>query len=135
MFTTAPSIAPVPEAAKTRTSVEVWKRNFNPWRTSEKICSYSGARWWRIGLLMANNASTGMGVGPGVIKYLFIIKCSILYHRKLESRTEWIICQRPTWENSPQNIAKTPFLVKTNHPARAGDDHAPGLRIGAPRSD
>jgi hypothetical protein len=31
---------------------------------------------------MANNASTGMGVGPGVNKYLFIIERSILYHRK-----------------------------------------------------
>jgi hypothetical protein len=73
VFTTAASIAPVPEHASGITSCEVCTSRLSPARTSTNSASYSGVRWWMIGCAMASSTSLGTGVGPGAISWYFFI--------------------------------------------------------------
>ena len=73
-FTTAASIAPVPEAARTSTSLRVSSMSASAARTRANSVSNSGVRWWRMGRDRAWSTSGGIGVGPGARRWYFFIQ-------------------------------------------------------------
>src|SRR6266851_5025264 len=73
VFATAASMAPVPVHAGVSTSSRVCTRRLRASRTSRKRATYSAARWWMIGRVMASSTSLGTGVGPGAISWYFFI--------------------------------------------------------------
>ena len=72
-LTTAASSAPVPDAARTMTSLRVPISSARPARTRAKSASNSGVRWWMIGRPMAWRTSGGIGVGPGARRWYFFM--------------------------------------------------------------
>src|SRR5262249_4724977 len=72
-FTTAASMAPVPEAARTITSLVVSHSRATPARPRRKSASNSGVRWWRMGRDTAWSTSGGIGVGPGARRWYFFM--------------------------------------------------------------
>ena len=67
-FTTAASIAPVPELVKTSTSFSVENAYFRLATTSANRLRNSGVRWCVTCRAMLSKAASGTSVGPGVNK-------------------------------------------------------------------
>ena len=69
VFTTAASIAPVPEAVSTYTSLSVSKTLRIPSLTRYSSSSNCGPRWLIIWPDIASSTSPGTGMGPGILRF------------------------------------------------------------------
>jgi hypothetical protein len=65
VFTTAVSMAPVPDEVRMKRSSLVPKTIFSISVVSMKIFENSGVRWWMMGSAAAARTFSGTGVGPG----------------------------------------------------------------------
>ena len=79
VLTMEASRAPVPDAVRMNRSFLVMKTCFNCSVALWISLSNSGPRWLIIGLLMASTISSGMGVGPGVLRFWGVIFCIGLF--------------------------------------------------------
>ncbi len=69
-FATADSIAEVPDPANISTGSAVANTRPRPASVCSRSSLKSGLRWWISGNAIAVETSGGMGVGPGVIRYV-----------------------------------------------------------------
>ena len=76
VFETAPSMAPVPDAARMNTSPPVWKISLSPSLARSKTASNSAVLWWMSGLAISTITLLGTETGPGVRSSFFICRFS-----------------------------------------------------------